>query len=234
MEKITTKTALIALVLSISVSTPIFAATNSTTEKSNQTQQTQKHNGKGNKHSFYESSQVLKKLKLTEKEVVDARKDGKSFFDLTKSKGFTEEQVKKIIIQETLNSLNTEVEKGKLTKEKATDILNKRTAEIQGWDGNLNIDNREKKHFNILQKLGITEQDISDAKKDGKTFFDLAKAKGYSEKEVKNLLIQEGTAEINKAVEEGKITKDKADTIISEMKNKVQFWDGTFKSAKES
>jgi len=234
MGKITTKTAMIALILSISVSTPVFAANNSTTEKSNLTQQTQKHKGRGNKHTFYESSEVLKKLKLTEKEVVDARKEGKSFFDLTKAKGFTEEKTKEIIIKETSNYLNAEVKKGKLTKEKADAILVKRTSQIQEWDGNLNIDNRDKRNFDVLEKIGITEQDISDAKKNGKTFFDLAKAKGYSEKEVKDLLIQEGTIEINKAVEEGKIAKDKADTIILEMKNKVQSWDGTFRSAKES
>lgn len=85
--------------------------------------------------------------------------------------------------------------------------------------------------FKAFKELGLTEQDIEEARKSGKTIFDIAKEKkGLSPEQVKAIMIKSKTEAINKKVSEGKITKEKADEIIAKMKKRIENWDGKLKS----
>lgn len=90
-----------------------------------------------------------------------------------------------------------------------------------------------RKHSKVFEEMGIKKEDIKNAKKSGKTMFDLAKEKGYTEAQVKEMIIKNRTEAINKAVEDGKLTREEADKKIVIMKEKVSKWDGTFKAHKE-
>lgn len=91
---------------------------------------------------------------------------------------------------------------------------------------------RKNKHKNFIdpetmKELGITNDDMRSAKESGKTIFDIAKEKkGLSEKEVKEIIIKNRTDKINKKVEEGKLSKEKADNILLKMRSNVEKWDG--------
>ena len=89
------------------------------------------------RHSFYESDAILKKLGLTEQDIISGRETGKTIFDLTKAKKLTEKEVKTIIIEEITTSVNNKVSVGKISKEDGIKILQKKTLGIQNWDGNL-------------------------------------------------------------------------------------------------
>ena len=180
------------------------------------------------RHSFYESDEILKKLGLTEQEIISGRQSGKSIFDLTKAKNLTEKQVKTIIIEEITTSINNKVSVGRISKEEGAKILENKTAQIQNWNGSLEERKREERGFHIPKKLGITNEDIIQAEKDNKSLYDLAKIKGFTTEQVKTMIIEEATTHINTAVEDGKLTKEKASVILSEMKNKVEGWDGKF------
>lgn len=88
------------------------------------------------------------------------------------------------------------------------------------------------KRNKVFEKMGIKKEDIENAKKSGKTMFDLAKEKGYTEAQVKEMIIKDRTEAINKAVEGGKLTKEEAEVKIVNMKEKVSKWDGTIKDHK--
>lgn len=94
----------------------------------------------------------------------------------------------------------------------------------------------EKAHMingRVFEKMGIKKEDIQKAKQTGKTMFDLAKEKGYTEAQVKEMIVKDRTEAINKAVENHKLTREEADVKITKMKEKVSKWDGIFKEHKK-
>lgn len=81
----------------------------------------------------------------------------------------------------------------------------------------------------ILKRLGISKEEFESAEKSGKTIFDMAKPKGYSEEDVKKIVIEVKSKAIDDKVKEGKLTKEKGEAIKVKIKEKAAKWDGTFK-----
>jgi hypothetical protein len=96
----------------------------------------------------------------------------------------------------------------------------------------------KKKHHGGLYKtakeIGITKKEMKEAKEKGANFFELAKKKGYTDKQVKDMMIKNKSEAIDKAVEKGKITKDEAEKIKAKMKDKISNWDGILKKHEPS
>lgn len=84
----------------------------------------------------------------------------------------------------------------------------------------------------LVNKLGLTKNDIENARSNGKTLFDLAKEKGYTPDQVRKMAIEIKTDTINKAVTDGKISKEQGDTALKNMSEKISKWDGSIKSHK--
>ena len=226
MKKRSIQITALAFAVSISLGSTSFATTIG--KETDTGKQVNCHGDHCRRHPFYESDSVLKKLGLTEQDIISGRETNKTIFDLTKAKNLTEKQVKTIIIEEITTSIHNKVSVGRISKEEAVKILEEKTLQIQNWDGNLK---EEKRDFPIPEKLGITIQDIIQAEKENKTLFDLAKAKGFTTEQVKEMMIEEGTTHINKEVEAGHLSKEKAGLILSEMKNRVDGWDGRFRKS---
>lgn len=83
--------------------------------------------------------------------------------------------------------------------------------------------------FEAAKQMGINENDFKDAKKNGKSFFELAKKKGYTEQQARDFIVKTKTEAISKAVSEGKLSKEKGDEIIKKSKERISKWDGVFK-----
>ena len=87
--------------------------------------------------------------------------------------------------------------------------------------------------YSILEsKLGFTKAQIDEAAKAGKTAFDLAKEKGMTEDQLKKAIVDEKSKKIDQAVTDGKISKEKADTIKAKLSTRMQEWDGNLKQHK--
>ncbi|WP_127836896.1 hypothetical protein [Clostridium prolinivorans] len=84
----------------------------------------------------------------------------------------------------------------------------------------------------FLTEIGLTKEDLKKGIESNKTIFDLAKEKGYTEKQVKDILVKHKTDVINKAVQEGKLTKEEAEKMIEKAKEKTANWDGSIKKHK--
>jgi hypothetical protein len=96
----------------------------------------------------------------------------------------------------------------------------------------------KKKHhhgglYRTAKEMGITKEELKEAKEKGTNFLELAKKKGYDEQKVRDMIIKNKTEGIEKAVEKGKATKESAEEIKANMKEKLSKWDGTFKHKEE-
>lgn len=170
------------------------------------------------------------KLGFTKTQIEDAAKAGKTAFDLAKEKGMTADQLRAAIIDAKSKKIDQMVTEGKITKDEATAMKTNLSTKIKNWDGNLN--QHKNGHFKVVysvleNKLGFTKPQIEDAAKAGKTAFDLAKEKGMTEDQLRSAIVDAKSKKIDQLVSEGKITKEKADTIKSNLKDKIQKWDGS-------
>lgn len=87
--------------------------------------------------------------------------------------------------------------------------------------------------YSILEsKLGFTKAQIDDAAKAGKTAFDLAKEKGMTEDQFKKAIVDENSKKIDQLVADGKITKEKADTIKANLPTRIKEWNGSLQHRK--
>lgn len=231
--------AALSLSMMIGLGSTAFAATNSTskeTKKPNKMMEMFKNKKAHGNDGF---GQLIQKLGLTKEDIATAKNSGKTLFDLAKEKGYTADQVREMLVQIKTECINKAVTDGKLTKEKADELISKAKEQASKWDGSIKYFNHNDKHkkgeefFSPMEALGLTKQDIAAAKKSGKTIFDLAKEKkGMTADQVKAALIKAETDKINKRVTEGKMTKEKADAMIAKIKERIEKWDGSLKPAK--
>lgn len=230
--------AALSLSLIIGLSSNVFAAKDSTskeTKKSNNMIEMFKTKKSPVNDEF---GQLIQKLGITKDDIATAKASGKTLFDLAKDKGYTPEQVREMLIQTRTESINKAVTDGKLTKEKADELISKVKEQAAKWDGSIKYFNHNDKHkkteqFSPIEVLGLTKEDIKAAKDSGKTIFDLAKEKkGMTPEQVKAALIKTETDKISKKVSEGKITQEKADAMIAKVKERIEKWDGSLKPSK--
>ena len=175
------------------------------------------------------------KLGFTKADIDAAAKAGKTAFDLASQKGTTADQLKAMVIDAKSQQIDKMVTSGKLTKDKADAMKTKLTADMQNWNGSLKQQDQHKKGssnqiYSILEnKLGFTKADIDAAAKAGKTAFDLASQKGTTADQLKSMVIDAQSAQIDKMVTSGKLTKDKADAMKAKLTASMQNWDGSLK-----
>ncbi len=96
----------------------------------------------------------------------------------------------------------------------------------------------KKKHhggiYRTAKEIGITKEELKDAREKGGNFFELAKKKGYTENQVKDMMIKNKSEALDKAVAKGKVTEEKAKEIKERMKEKITKWDGTLRRPEAS
>lgn len=223
-----------ALALTLSLGTGFMtthAATLSSTESNTTTKIEQKiYRDKDHKGSI---SSVLNKLGVTDAQIDSAKKSNKTAFDLAKEKGVTPDQLRAMILDAKLQKIDEEVKAGSLTKEKADTKKSNLKDKIQKWNGSFKQDDHKKGFYNfthsvLKDKLNYTDEQIDNAKKSGKTAFDLTKEKGVTPDQFRSMVLTQKSQKIDKAVNEGKFTKEKADSIKADLKDKIQKWDGSF------
>ena len=97
------------------------------------------------------NTEILNQLGLTKEDIENAEKSGKTLFEIAKVKGHSEEEVKKIVMEERIREIDAAVSSGKLTKEKGEEIKVKIKEKIQNWDGCLNHEKKEHKFTKLKE-----------------------------------------------------------------------------------
>jgi predicted DNA-binding protein YlxM (UPF0122 family) len=160
------------------------------------------HMGKGNK----DMDSIASLLGIDQQELLAQLKAGKSIAEIAEAQGKTEQEVIDAIVQIRQQSIDQFVQSGKLTQEKADQIKAelpdqvKQFVEMQGMakrhlmimDNNLN---------NIAQEIGITQQELIDQLKAGKSIAEVAEAQGKTEAQLIDALLQREKDRLTKLVE---------------------------------
>ncbi|MDS0526914.1 hypothetical protein NNC19_14575 [Clostridium sp. SHJSY1] len=89
----------------------------------------------------------------------------------------------------------------------------KRATGMRGYDFTESI---------LKNKLGMTDEEISNGLNSEKTVYDLAKDKGMSESDFKAAVLEEKNKAIDKAATDGTITKEEGDSIKETLKNNAE------------
>lgn len=70
----------------------------------------------------------------------------------------------------------------------------------------------------LLKNKGVSDEDINAALDSGKSLHDLLNDKGVTDEEIKNFMAEEKSKSIDQAVVDGKITKEQAETMKTNIK----------------
>jgi predicted transcriptional regulator len=228
-----------ALAITLLLSTGIItthAAAASTSSTSNSITQMQNKHKKGCTNPIY--SILENKLGYSKAQIESAAKSGKTAFDLAKEKGKTQEDVRNMLFEAQSKHIDQKVSEGKLTKEEAATIKANMKVKVQKWNGSLIPMHRDKGFspniYSVLEKqLGFTRAQISNAANSGKSAFDLAKEKGKTPDQLKSMIVDAQSKELDQMVKEGKMPKEKADAIKAKIKADIQKWNGSLNYRKD-
>ncbi|MGQ0743953.1 MAG: hypothetical protein ACT4OS_06385 [Acidimicrobiales bacterium] len=71
------------------------------------------------------------------------------------------------------------------------------------------------------EALGMTTAELGQALRDGQTMAQVAQAKGVDVQRVIDALVAEATSHLNQAVENGRLTRERADELIAELGERI-------------
>lgn len=226
----TAKLSVLTMAIVLIFSSTVMASSIPAAPDTPQTKNISEHRGHKAMHGDSGYKRLLDELKISKEDINAAKSSGKTLFDLAKGKGYTPQQVKDKLLKYETEAINKAVSDKRLTKEKASDILTKKKERLSAWDGSFKNFHHRPKDIKFLRDLGLSKQEIEEARKSDKTIFDLAKEKkNLTPQQVKDMMIKDKTEAINKKVSEGKLTKEKGEETITNMKTRIQNWDGKFK-----
>ncbi len=73
----------------------------------------------------------------------------------------------------------------------------------------------------LKNKFGVTDEEITKAKEEGKSMYQIAKDKGIDMNQYKAALIEEKSKAVDEAVKSGKITADEGTALKEKIKNNI-------------
>lgn len=141
--------------------------------------------------------------------------------------------IKKITALSLAMSLSIGITVNAATSLPATEKSNEEGKKIELKEGIFKKRHHDGGLYRTAKEIGITKEEMKDAREKGKNFFELAKQKGYTEQQVKDMMLKNKSEALDKAVENGKLTKEKAEEIKNRMKEKISNWDGILKNHKD-
>lgn len=161
---------------------------------------------------------IAKALGISVEELQAARSEGKTLSDLAEEQGVDLEVIR-VARQAALEEVVQQaVEGGLVTQEQAEDLLSHEGH--QGPHGRRSDNPHHERgihgdHSSIAERLGITIDELQAARAEGKTLADLAEELGIDLEEVRAGMRGVDAEALQQAVEEGRITQEQADKILS-------------------
>lgn len=202
-----------------------FAASSSTPDNQPSAQhQKHQHDKMGWEAGMKNNQQLLDLLKVDAATLQNDLKSGKSLADIAAAKGVSEQQVIDLLVKQQTQRIDQAVQAGKVTSDKASQFkakLPERVKQMVEQKGLFKEHKGQKAHkghygnFGHLNEaasvLGMTPKDLMTQLKSGKSIKDIAQAKGISEQQVIDALLQKDKERITNFVEKSDWThKDKS------------------------
>ncbi|OCT14392.1 hypothetical protein A8709_26640 [Paenibacillus pectinilyticus] len=170
-------------------------------------------------------------LGLSKQTYRDAFEAGKSFMDIAKEKGIPVQQLVDALTPEVTKDYDEAVQRGKFTKEQEADLVAQKVKqfinEIKGHEsikGAGKIKEAQAIDFDLkplFDLLGLDKQSYVQNLNAGKSFADIAQAKGVSRQQLIDVITLQFAQVMDEAVRNGKISQEDAGKITAEKINKV-------------
>jgi uncharacterized protein YidB (DUF937 family) len=154
--------------------------------------------------SIWNNSSLLDLLKTDKNTLEKELESGKSLADVAAEKGVSKQQVVDLLTNLRTQQIDQLVKDGKLTQAKADQIkskLNDQVTKLVDHKGGFEGHKGDNRLENVASVLGMTQQDLINQLKTGKSIVDVAKAKGLSEQQVIDALLQKDKQSITQFVE---------------------------------
>lgn len=152
---------------------------------------------------------------------------GKTLVVISSEHGVSEEALKDFIKNQMTQHLDKAVVDGKIAQDKADQMksnMDERINKMINAKAPMQDGNHRMAKFDHKELLALLKMDVDTLKtemKSGKTLAEIAGEQGVSEQALKDVIKQQMTQRLDKAVENGKIPQDKAVAIKANMDERI-------------
>jgi hypothetical protein len=195
----------------------VYAAT-STTASNDTTQQISSDNQMKEKHG-HSNQELLTLLGIDDATLKQDFKAGQSLADIAGGKSVDVQKVIDLLVNQESQKIDQKVQAGKLTqaqadqkKAKLADEIKQRVEHKGGFGGEHRRGHEEGGLKDVASTLGTTPKDLETQLKNGQTIAQIAQAKGISEDDLINQLLQKDKDRLTKLVEKTWQHKDDGET----------------------
>lgn len=183
------------------------------------------HKGAMKKNFKADRQALLDFLKIDGVTLTAELKAGKTMAAIAKERGISEQELKSFIINQRTKRIDEGVKAGRVTSEQAdkmkgmfeqrvSDMINGKVPMHRGHHGM--FANKE-----MLTLLKIDAETMKNELKAGKTLAAIANERGVSEQELKDFMVSSIAQRIDKGVESGRISTEKADQMKANLEQRV-------------
>ena len=174
---------------------------------------------------------VAEALGMTVDELREALAEGQTVAELAEAQGVALEDVADGLVADHSEQIQRAVEDGRLTQEEADERIAELEARILeelesgelGGPGGPGGPGRPRGgHGDVVaEALGMTVDELREALADGQTVAELVEAQGVALQDVADALVADHTEQIQRAVEDGRLTQEEADERIAELEARI-------------
>jgi len=170
--------------------------------------------GMGKKHAMMRMGthpgtlyeQAAKTLNMDKEALMQELRGGKSLSDVAKAKNVKETDLKAALLKDQSARLDQAVQNGKLTADKAQAIKDKMGAFLDELIQRKGMMFSHKRQMmpsldKLATRLGLSEKDLGEKLKSGKSLSEIAQEKGVSKEQLINGIKEDLTPEIEKMIE---------------------------------
>ncbi len=179
---------------------------------------------------------IAEVLGMTADELTEALSSGSTLAEIAEAQGVDVQNLVDFLVAQANEKIDEAVADGRLTDEEAAErrdgLAEKVEAVINGEGGSKghrgnrghhgNHGNRGQQSETIADVLGISAEELQEAKAAGTTIAELAEANGVSVDAVVEALVADAAARIDVAVESGRITEEDAADKLAQMEEKIE------------
>jgi CRP-like cAMP-binding protein/uncharacterized coiled-coil protein SlyX len=184
-------------------------------------------------------------LGLTRAELRERLEEGQSLAEIARAESKSVDGLERALLRDAEQRLNDAVEDGKLTRERANEMLERLRGRIdelveRGFEAFgppiLGLHHHGGPVFLMsfeaaAEYLGLTRAELRERLEEGQSLSEIARAENKSVDGLKRALLDDAEAQLDEAVEEGEVTREQANEKLESLREKVDdFVEGDFEA----
>lgn len=193
------------------------------------------HGGKGFGGTRVSPVQILSEMTgVSIEDIRTARQDGDSLADIAEANDVTTDDYVAAVVAAATTAIDDAIADGKLSQDRAADIkeglTDKVTAMVTseaGWHGRsrswaVKLDGKPSPVVVLSELSGLSVEEIRESRVEGTSLADIGEANGVAKDDYVNELVTRATAAIDAAVEAGRLSEERAQTMKDGLADRVE------------